>query len=350
MMTQIHLVHLKVFGFPHPGRERWRTRVIKRPWRVIPGSTLYGALATALIKLDCDEKSLEEKDPKRAYEAHKSHGCGYVKLLDLLRGEEPGIRFSPLVPADDKVEDAKGYCEAAQGLVPTRLAPPAEEASRQRPNLFTTPHAPINRERMVIHGDRLHAVTCHQPFQSYVGFIVEEVAEAGESILPQLKRAFRALPFVPFGGRGKFCIAEGRVFKEEVAQGQFLEKLKDSLPKDDVWVSLLTPLVLDDTDWLLDDENVSMRAIPRFQLYRAWRRGLYRESGELAMYPKELGHPRPLDTDTLNQSGAALGLVEGSRFQVLRARLGEDFWHQFLWGFGHRDWTYLGWGQVIINV
>jgi len=42
--------------------------------------------------------------------------------------------------------------------------------------------------------------------------------------------------------------------------------------------------------------------------------------------------------------------VEGSRFQVRRARLGEAFWHQFLWGFGHRDWTYLGWGQVIINV
>jgi hypothetical protein len=349
-MTLIHLIRLKVFGFPHPGRERWRARVIKRPWRVIPGSTLYGALATALIKLDCDKESLKERDPKRAYKAHKSHGCGYGKLLDLLMGEESHIRFSPLVPADEGVEDARGYCKAAQGLVPTRLAPSTEEALRRRPNLFTTPHAPINRQRMVIHGDLLHAVTCHQPFQSYVGFIVEEVADAGESILPQLKRAFRALPFIPFGGRGKFCIAEGRVIKECVAQNQFLKKLKESLPDNDVWVSLLTPLVLDDTDWLLQDENVSVRAIPRFQLYRAWRRGLYREGGELVMYPKTPGHPRPLDPNTLNQSDAAPGLVEGSRFQIRRARLDEDFWRQFLWGFGHKDWTYLGWGQVIFDV
>jgi hypothetical protein len=192
-------------------------------------------------------------------------------------------------------------------------------------------------------------VTCHQPFQSYIGFIVEEVANAGESTLPQLKRAFRALPFVSFGGRGKFCVVEGGVLKEGLAQSQFLERLKESLPDDDVWVSLLTPLILDDTDWLLDDENASVKAIPRFQLYRAWRRGLYREGGELRMYPREPGHPRPLDADTLNQSGAAPGLVEGSRFQIYRARLDEDFWRQFLWGFGHGDWTYLGWGQVIFD-
>ncbi len=183
-----------------------------------------------------------------------------------------------------------------------------------------------------------------------MGFIVEEVADEGESILPQLKRALRALPFVPFGGRGKFCMAEGEVIRECVAQDQFLETLKDSLPEDGVWVSLLTPLVLDDTDWLLQDENVSVKAIPRFQLYRAWRRGLYREGGELAMYPRGPVHPRPLDPDSLNQSVAAPGLVEGSRFQIRRARLDDDFWRRFLWGFGHRDWTYLGWGQVIINV
>ena len=119
-MMQIHLVRLRAFGFLHPGRERWQTRVIKRPWRIIPGSTLYGAIATALIKLDCDEKSLElAKSPEEAYKEHKNHGCGYSKLLSPIVGERPRIRFSPLVPVgeEEDIGDAKGFCEVARDLI-----------------------------------------------------------------------------------------------------------------------------------------------------------------------------------------------------------------------------------------
>lgn len=53
--TVIAIVHLTSFGFLHPGRERFK-RVTKEAWPFIPGSTLYGAVAAALIRLDCQEE------------------------------------------------------------------------------------------------------------------------------------------------------------------------------------------------------------------------------------------------------------------------------------------------------
>jgi len=329
-MTLIHLVRLKVFGFPHPGRERWRARVIKRPWRVIPGSTLYGALATALIKLDCDEESLKERDPEKAYKTHKNHGCGYGKLLNLLRGEEPRIRFSPLVPVEGEVKDARGYCRAAQALISTPILPSAEGV--RRPTLFTTPHAPINRQRMVIHGDLLHGVTSHQPFQSYVGFIVEEVVGATESILHQLKRAFRALPFVPFGGRGKYSFAEAEVVKS-INTEDFTRSLKERLKKKNFLLQLLTPVILENKDnWLF--LNYKEMMIPRFKRYKVWRTGLYVEDNQLKMYAHE-------------QTRAMLGIPEGSWFKLKEGVDIKTLVEKFIKGIGNPNWTCLGWGQVI---
>lgn len=52
-------VHLRSYGFFHSGRERLQTRVLKRVWEHIPGGTLYGAVAAALIRLE----GLDEAPP-----------------------------------------------------------------------------------------------------------------------------------------------------------------------------------------------------------------------------------------------------------------------------------------------
>lgn len=342
-MSQVHLVHLKVYGFPHPGRERWRSRVIKRPWRVIPGSTLYGVLTAALIKMDCEDGYLNQDSPEGT---HECQDCSYGRLLGLIGGERPDLRFSPLVQVGVLGRNEVNRNKIHELLV-RYLTPIGEDAASIRADLYTEPHAPLNRDRLVIHGDRLYGFAGHQPFRDYGGFIVERADD--DSILPTLKRGLRALPLMPFGGRGKFCTVEGRIVGDPVSEDEFLQPFKDKVGGGRLSLRLLTPMILSEETSILDNGNASEWVIPRLQLYRAWRQGMYRDGGELVMFPREKEHGNPNDdviTDTQYQARATMGVPEDSTFNVD----GDDeFWDDFLWGFGNRDWTYLGWGQVIID-
>jgi CRISPR-associated Cas5-like protein len=105
-MDTAFVVRLRSFGFLHPGRERLRT-VLKRSWPFIPGSTLYGAVAAALIRLDGVGAALPGEGEG-----------GYHRLLRLIAGELSRVRFTPLLPVgpDQTLESAEAYCRQAQAL------------------------------------------------------------------------------------------------------------------------------------------------------------------------------------------------------------------------------------------
>lgn len=108
--TIIAIVHLTSYGFLHPGRERFK-RVTKEAWPLIPGSTLYGAVAAALMRLDCHK---EEAELKACAACQTS--CGYRALLAEVQAQL--LRFSPLVVTarqdkEDNIYTAQDYSHDA---------------------------------------------------------------------------------------------------------------------------------------------------------------------------------------------------------------------------------------------
>jgi hypothetical protein len=321
-MSKVYIVHLRAYGFLHPGRERLGTRVIKRCWPVIPGSTLYGAVAAGLIRLSCDQQGPEPET--RCKDSQCRRPCEYRNLIDLVKSNGHRLRFSPLVPSTAKLETAVDYCAAA---------------AKQEGHTFTTPHAPINRQAMTIHGNQLYGVVGHEPFQEYRGFIVEEHPAEAHSFMPQIRKSLRMLPFLPFGGWGKFCPVEAWLAKGPIDDGTFTEGLAEVVERNGRWLSLLTPSPMQDSgNWLMT--SAAEMRVTRLRRYRAWRVGVYAEHGEDAIYRAEGGEQTP----------PVLGLPEGSRFQLREEpQLLDELGDQFLWGVGNTNWTYLGWGQVIVD-
>lgn len=336
------IVHLRSYGFFHSGRERLRVQVLKRTWEHIPGSTLYGAVAAALIRLDGLD---EHADP------FESGPGGYHALVRAVK--ERRIRFTPLLPVSEEVQEAREwtagrYCEQAMRLHAAVYADAKVESDRHEQALFhTTPHAPLDRATEQIHGDQVFAIRAHRPFLDYYGFVF---ADAGVESL--LRRALRLLPFIPVGGRGKFSLVEGKLLQRQHLD-DFAEALREWAAGRGDWVRLLTPMVLGDGQaegpLAGAGREVVMTGLRR---YRVWRTGRYYDALQKAFgrsVGTEPGKCVAPDAPFLPgglESEAVRAVPERSRFRLLDR---DDVACWFIAGVGNPSWTYLGWGQVVIE-
>lgn len=337
------VVHLRSYGFFHSGRERLRVQVLKRVWEHIPGSTLYGAVAAALIRLDGIE---EEAKPFE-------RGDGdYHELMDAVKGQR--IRFTPLLPvADDRpLKSAGAYCTQALRLHAALYADEAPDAvkalgERERKLLHTGPHAPLNRDTERIHGDQVFVLRTHRALLDYYGFIF-----ADQGLRPLLERAFRLFPLMPVGGRGKFSLVEAGIVDQQ-SMTDFRGELRDwSGDERTGWVRLLTPLVLRNAqpDDLLKGTGREM-VMNGLRRYRVWRTGRYYDAqSDTFADPIGVDPGEGVDEDHFlaggRESEAVLAVPERSRFRLLE---GDDVASWFVEGVGNPSWTYLGWGQVVIE-
>ncbi len=313
---RVGVIRLTSYAPLHLGQERWK-RVIKSSWPFIPGATLYGAVAQILIRFTCTQK---EATPVQCRKCLKQDDtpCNYHKLLKLVAQRSNGrplIRFSPLVSSsgDGEGYDARRYSQEA-GIIQSVLA--------------VQPRAPLNRQRLAIHEERLHGVLAHPPFQQYRGFVC-----APEQFFPILQKALPLLPLFPFGGgRGKFSQVEAMVEKITTPD-TFLNNVAGKSLK------LLTPALFHHHYKLA---NVGLTALDNYRLrrYRFWRTGIYFEDNDWRTY----GLPEPQRAHA-TLTNAQLGLAEDT---VIHLAEGNETHAQklFLYGLGDADFTYLGWGQV----
>jgi hypothetical protein len=339
------VVHLRSYAFFHSGRERLRVQVLKRVWEHIPGSTLYGAAAAALIRLDGIN---EEAQP------FENGPGGYHTLAGAVKNQE--IRFTPLLPVADghALTSAETYCAQAlrlhAAIYADEVAAAVEEpAAHERKLLHTGPHAPLSRPTERIHGDQVFVLRTHRPMLNYYGFIF-----AHARLKPLLERAFRLFPLMPVGGRGKFSLVEAKIIAQhpkKVFQHDLEKWLKQKQPG---WVRLLTPLVLcrGQPDALLTGAGREM-VMSGLRRYRVWRTGRYYDA-----YCNGDGFAEPMGTEPGacqgrktflpggQESAAVLAVPERSRFRLLD---GDDVADWFIEGVGNPSWTYLGWGQVVIE-
>ena len=328
-MDTVYTIHLRSYGFLHPGRERLLTRAFKRAWDFIPGSTLHGALAAALVRLDGVD----------AEEAQPLEGTGdFHVLLKLVFEKE--IRFTPLVPGHKSLNSAIDYCEAARQHAATAT-------------LFqATPHAPISRATEVIHGDRLFAYAVHRPVVDYHGFIF---APAGAEKL--LRRGLRLLPFIPFGGKGKFSAVEAWL-QQRGTVADFKHNLRNNLVGGGYdCLQLMTPMLLQSgsNDWLLQEAAETI--VSRVQRYRIWQSGFAYDPNNLEnpFGPHGVDH-FPEDSNDVTaypggqESVPVTGLPAGSRFRLHPQGDNIDrMADAFVEGVGHPGWRYAGWGQIVFR-
>jgi hypothetical protein len=334
-MDTVFAVRVRSYGFLHPGRERLRT-VLKQSWPFVPGSTLYGAVATALIRLD----GVGDGPPSQGQ-------GGYQRLLQLIAGQQSQVRFTPLLPMNEGTEitSAAAYCQLAREVY--------EQVEGRRPNtpplFFTTPHAPLSRDTLQIHGDQLYAFSNHRADLAYAGFVFAPATWEND-----LRRALRLLPLLPFGGKGKFSMAEGEV-AGRLPLDRFRADLRATVQATpEVW--LLTPMILQAgaPNWLLEGAT-AVTHLPRLRRYRSWRTGAYYdfirgEFDEFGIGPGEGEDDSQYGLPSGAESRAATGVPERSRF-VLPAQpdLADKVTEAFIRGVGHPNWTYLGWGQVVVE-
>ncbi|MBW1953922.1 MAG: hypothetical protein JRI66_12730 [Deltaproteobacteria bacterium] len=318
MNNVIAIIHLTSYGFLHPGRERFK-RVTKEAWPLIPGSTLYGAVAAALIRLDCQREQASLDNCNQCI-ANKQTRCGYLALLTEV--QEKRLRFSPLVVSAFKPD--QGFYTAADY---------SREAVQAAARLGICPRAPLGRETATIYKERLHGLVAHQPFQHYRGFV-----RTTAGFLPQLQRALRALPFFPFGGgRGKFTQAEAQIVRQYSNHSDFCP------PRPLTHLGLLTPAILPASCRSLGSIGGSEKYdLENFRLrrYTFWRTGLYWEEGYTAEFK---GYGGPSIQKHLTQ--ARLGLTEETVLHLSEPQP-QAIQRLFLEGLGASDYTYLGWGQV----
>jgi hypothetical protein len=316
--TCIAVIHLTSYGFLHPGRERFK-RVTKEAWPCIPGSTLYGAVAAALIRLDCQREQASLDNCNQCL-ASKQTQCGYLALLTEVK--EKRLRFSPLVVSAFK---PKQGCYTATAY--------SREAAQAATRLGICPRAPLGRETATIYKERLHGLVAHQPFQHYRGF-VRTTAE----FLPQLQRALRVLPFFPCGGgRGKFTQVEAQIVYKFTNESDFCP------PQAVTRLGLLTPAILTSGSRSLGNIGGSSKYdLENFRLrrYTFWRTGLYWEEGDKTQF-KDYGGP----TIQAHLTQARLGLAEETVLHLSEPQP-DAIQRLFLEGLGAPDYTYLGWGQV----
>lgn len=312
----IAVIHLTSYGFLHPGRERFK-RVTKEAWRLIPGSTFYGAVAATLIRLDCHKEKAKEENCQACFK-QDDNTCGYVALLKEV--QENRLRFSPLVVTEFTQEQYR-YTAADY----------SREAALAMARLGICPRAPLGRETFSIYKERLHGLAAHQPFQSYRGFLLADP----EFLNKHIRRALLALPFFPFGGgRGKFTQVQAEIIRK-------YHDFSDFCPPQPVkYLGLLTPAILPIGARAIDPiGGAATYKVANFRLrrYTCWRTGLYWEATELKSYGG------PAVKDHLTQ--ARLGLAENAILH-LQGPNPHAVQELFLHGLGAEDFRYLGWGQV----
>ncbi len=328
------VVHLRSYGFFHSGRERLQNRVLKRVWEHIPGGTLYGATAAALIRLD----GLDATAPPG------EGGGDYHALLRAVTAQR--IRFTPLLPVAEgtALTSAQAYCEQALRLHAALYADAeATPGDSEQQLLHTTPHAPQNRHHEQIHEDQLFVLRTHRPRLDYYGFVF---ATREEEAL--LRRAFRLFPFMPVGGRGKFSLVEGEI-AAQYPLTQFTTAL-ETWVVGRAWVRLLTPQVLQGAE-LEPTGDGREWVTPGLRRYRVWRTGWYYDAQQEDFgAPWGAGRGDEQDPDAFlaggQESDSVLALPERSRF-TLKAEDTPATW--FVAGIGNPSWTYLGWGQVVFE-
>jgi hypothetical protein len=338
---RVLLVHLRSYGFFHSGRERLVVQVLKRTWEHIPGGTVYGALAAALLRLEPVNLAAESLD------IDNGQG-GYFDLLRAVRAGQ--IRFTPLLPAASPLTSGQAYCQQAMRLA--RPGPLTDEgetrAARLASQLYhTSPHAPLARATEQIYGDQLFALRTHQPQLDYYGFIFTRAEHC-----PWLEKGLSYFPCMPFGGRGKFSLVEAAVVGEQPLD-DFSRALQAWAEERGGWVRLLTPLVLPRTGIAepLANGVVEEIIMTGLQRYRVWRTGIYFNGQEfdqpVGVGPYYGGDDAPLQAGGA-ESVAVQAVPERSRFRLPQNDLASAV-RWFIQGAGHLGWRYLGWGQVVIE-
>lgn len=347
---RVFVVHVRSYGFFHSGRERLVLQVLKRTWDHIPGSTLYGAVAAALLRLD---SPLDNEDlNKPSLDVAQAQG-DYFELLRAVQSHQ--IRFTPLLPAATRLTDGRVYCRQAMRLIrrgPIEDDPPqpTSDVRLARHLLHTTPHAPLSRTTEQIHGDQLFALRTHRTQLDYYGFIFGRSEHKA-----WLMKALRFLPFLPVGGRGKFSLVESDIVDEQPLQ-DFEDNLAEWVARRQGWLHLLTPLVLPQTGIAapLDFNNAQEVVMTNYQRYRVWRTGLYFD-GQADFVPIGTGdYYGQAEDDARLQAGGAESVAvravpEYSRFRLSSDQLSQNATRWFIDGLGHAGWRYLGWGQVVIE-
>ena len=183
----------------------------------------------------------------------------------------------------------------------------------------------------------------HRPRLDYYGFVF---ATAKEENL--LSRAFPLFPFIPVGGRGKFSLVEAKIVGQQPL-AQFRRTLED-WAAGRTWARLLTPQVLQGGE--LEPPGNGREWVTRgLRRYRVWRTGWYYDAQK-----EEFGEPwgvgRAPEQDATaflaggQESDSVLALPERSRFTI---KPDDDPATWFITGLGNPSWTYLGWGQVVLE-
>lgn len=326
-MDTVYTVELRSYGFLHPGREQMRTEVLKRAWPFVPGSTLYGAVAAALIRLD-------GLAPERVPAGDE----GFHVLLRAV--EAQAVRFLPLVVAEAPVDTAVGYCRAIL------------EQDREQRLFQAIPHAPMSRDLEKIYDNQLFAYGSHRPVVTYYGFVA-----ATDAVAAQLRRALRLLPIIPFGGKGKFALVSGQIVNtcpRPAFQAALATALRErSTAGDGLWVRLLSPMLLGhgDGDWLLTE--AAEQVVRRLRQYRIWQSGyVYDQQAATVMVrgSEDLARTQggTVSFPGGEESRAVPGVPDGSRFRLQGdAANAQRLAAAFVAGVGHPGWRYLGWGQVV---
>jgi hypothetical protein len=327
MSLSVAVIRLLSFGFLHPGRERFK-RVTKECWRIIPGSTLYGAVAAALIRTDCKKGQASFENCLNCVDQKNPFKCGYAELL--IRGKEKDNmwRFSPLVCLKDSQREKQAY-DLLQYCI---------DADGSRPQMAVVPRAPRSRTTGSISGSRLHGIVAHMPFQEYWGYVLAPQP----FIQDKLNKALFALQLFPFaGGRGKFTQVSAELI--HVTDVENFARRIDSL--NNPILKLLTPAIVDSTplDRIAGIDDFLISGF-RPRLYSSWRTGFYTENKEPKFYPNQFNK---------NETSPCLGLSPGLSISFKKpldqAEQKTELKNLLIKGFGQADYVRLGWGQMIIK-
>lgn len=335
----VSILRLRVFGFLHAGRERQR-QLFKRTWPLLPGSTVYGALCASMILSRCVRRAGDGDITGIAKHCLQCGKCPFPGWLQHIRPKEDPLmegtlRFSPFLPVEEglKLANALDFNDLARKLG-EEWGLWTGEPQRAR-NLWMSPHLSRLRDTGAAAPGSLHALEHHAAGQVYRGFVLHP---DDEDFRKSLDAAILTLPLVPFGGRGKFCQAEGTVESTMPAEGfmaALRERFQSTVMPEAAW--LLTPYPLEEGTKPAAQLDRDFESYPpRFRRYQVWREG---------PYPARLSGKRVFQ-DEKGESRAVLVLAEGTRMKVKgkdESRLADNF----LRGVGNVDWTYLGWGQVI---
>lgn len=332
-MERALLVDVTTYGFLHAGVEPLRREVLKRTWPLLPGWTLFGALQAALIRLD------------------GPGGAGPTALLDALVGGR--LRFTPLVPDQGgTVRDAYTYCRQAARLL---AAESGQGQTAPQLRYQTTPHAPIARRHGQIQGSLLYAVECHGAEQRYRGWVFCD--DEGENAL---RRGLALLPFLPFGGKGKFTAAEAMIAEDATTgrtalEGALAAAIAAYCPQEIV-IRFVAPVVVQGVEPGLLGEARSLSPRPP-RRYRVWRTGVYpdavsdggrRTYGVQADATLELAWQEGQGYLVGQTSESVVALPEGSTF-VFDGDKAPAVAAAFVRGLGRRDWASTGWGQFFVQ-